>query len=114
MQRMELCPIVGTVEHLDESLAYAETILEPAFGFVDLSYRVQNVSGREASMEHRLRSLRTTLGTDLFMELLEKNAMDMRLHQAATNLLMTRIRRIPGFSDLLSDFQRRCQARRAA
>jgi hypothetical protein len=115
LERLRSCTIVGTVERLDESLAYAETVLEPLFGFVDLSYRAQNVSrGRESNVDLRLRSIRQDLGPELFAELLEKNALDMELHQAATNLLMTRIRQTPRFADLLADFRRRCQARRAA
>jgi hypothetical protein len=115
IERINASQIVGTVEHLDESLAYAEAVLEPIFGFIDLSYRAQNVSrARESHLDQRIRAIRSSLGTDLFMELLEKNALDMELHQAATNILMRRIRRTAGFTDLLADFRRRCQARRAA
>lgn len=108
-RNLAACTVVGVVERLDESLVWAEYVLEPHFKNVDLAYIPQNVTqGRPATIGGRLKRARATLDAPLMDELTERNQNDTHLHLKANELLDTRLRSIPDLARRLADFKIRC------
>jgi hypothetical protein len=85
--------IVGTVERYSEWLALAQSILSKAFPNILLSATRQNVTGagRETTEAAILDDLVNDLGQTLAEYLLERNKLDMCLHQVADALLTRKL-----------------------
>lgn len=108
-QNLTNCPMVGTVDRMDETLVYAEQVLAPYFPEVDLAYVRQNVSPeRPKTLNERLSNLRKLLGNAIWSELEERHALDRVLHARASAQLDERVRGIPDFHFRLARFRDRC------
>jgi hypothetical protein len=85
--------IVGTVERYCEWLALAQAILSKAFPKISLSVTRQNVTGAGTPITEAaiLDDLVKDLGQTLAEHLLQRNELDMCLHQVADALLTRRL-----------------------
>ena len=85
--------IVGTVERYGEWLALAQAILSKIFPKISLSASRQNITGTGAQITEAaiLDDLVKDLGQTLAEHLLERNELDMCLHQVADALLTRRL-----------------------
>lgn len=87
IKRVRELPFVGLVEFFDKSLLQLQGYLSEAFGGLDLSYTVTNKSiGRMSTIQERLKNIETSLGSSLYQELLEYNAMDLELYDVVTEI----------------------------
>jgi hypothetical protein len=101
---------VGTVEMMDESLLLAEHCLGPQFAGLDLSHTPQNISRRtDLPLEQQVEQIADQLGDRLMSELLERNALDLELHETATRRLEAKIAAVPDFEDRRREFRERCR-----
>jgi hypothetical protein len=108
-RKLQQCPMVGTVERMDESLALAECVLKQFFPGVDLSYVPQNVTpDRQTALEARRDSVRQQVGDELWEELVSRNRLDHTIHQFVSSELDRRIQDISGFTSHLANFRSRC------
>jgi hypothetical protein len=83
--RLDALPFFGLVERFDESLDRMRTWLAPHVGALPARYTVENSSeGRKTTLEERLQEIATALGPDLYQQLLQENALDLRLYEHAT------------------------------
>lgn len=77
-------PFFGLVERFDASLARMHDWLAPYFGDIDVRHAAVNRSeGRAASLDERLAAIRQELGPRRYQALLDANALDLALHEAA-------------------------------
>lgn len=85
--------IVGTVERYDEWLALSQSVLADSFGPITLRSARENQTskGRVYSEAKILEQLVDELGPKLAKLLLERNELDMSLHQVADALLTRRL-----------------------
>lgn len=90
---LERLDIIGTVERYNEWLGLAQAVLGQYFPSVQLPCVHHNSSSKEGSWNEAktLHHLIDELGQDLAAELLEKNELDMSLHQIADGLLTRRL-----------------------
>ena len=91
LQKIREFPFFGLVERFDESIMLLRDYLLGTFGKLDLSYTVANKSqGRNGSIETRIKNIESALGPDLYLELLEKNALDLELYNQAAQIFTER------------------------
>lgn len=103
-------PLVGIVDRYDESAVLFEETLRPFFPEIDLAYLSRNVTpGRARTLAERVPAVLARLGPDLSALVEEKNQFDMRLYEAASDLVQERIGATPGFDQKLKAFRRRCR-----
>jgi hypothetical protein len=101
---------VGTVEMLDDSLLLAEHHLGQQFGGLDLSHTPQNISRpTDLPLDQQVEQIADQLGDRLMSELLERNALDLELHEIATRRLQAQIAAVPDFEDRRRNFRERCR-----
>ncbi len=91
--RLDAIDIVGTVQRYDDWLALGQTVLKQAGRAVILARVHHNQSRKEPVRRESeiLARLTSELGSDLTAELLERNELDMCLHQVADALLSRRL-----------------------
>ena len=91
--RLDAIDIVGTVQRYGEWLALAQDTLNKAYGAIALKAVHHNQSRDRpiASESDTLDRLQSDLGPQLTSELLERNELDMCLHQVADALLTRRL-----------------------
>ncbi len=91
MQRISRLPVFGIVELFEDSISRIGDYLAEHFANFDASYAVVNKSPeRKETIKERLEEIAESLGTDLYQELLDKNAMDMRLYNDALAIFQSR------------------------
>jgi hypothetical protein len=85
MRALDALPFVGVVEDFSSSLERLETLLRSrGFGDIELRPVQRNVStGRSSSLEDRLAQMASELGADAYDRLVETNAQDLTLYDAA-------------------------------
>ncbi|MDR5757954.1 sulfotransferase family 2 domain-containing protein [Caballeronia sp. LZ035] len=83
-------PFFGLVEAFDESLAIMRTALKPVISELQSQFVIENSSPRRSgSLEERVAKIENELGTPLFRELTEVNALDMLLYETARRKFRT-------------------------
>lgn len=90
---LDTIDVVGTVERYVEWLALANSVLRTYFGQISLPFTRQNVltGERSSSKETIYRDLIDDLGAARARYLLDRNELDMCLHQVADALLSRRL-----------------------
>ncbi|MHC4220405.1 MAG: hypothetical protein ACYSU7_18350 [Planctomycetota bacterium] len=112
---LRACAVVGVVEEMDRSLVLAEHCLGREFVDLDLSHAPQNISRHtDLPLERQVEQVADQLGTRVMSELLERNALDLEMHEIATRQLETQVAAVSDFDDRLADFRQRCRAHGAA
>ena len=87
MARIASLPAIGIVEDFARSIRRIADYLRPYFGRLGVKYDIVNTSPeREGSLIRRLEALENALGRSLYQELLDKNALDMKLYEYALRL----------------------------
>ena len=110
LRLLESTPLMGIVEHYDESMVLFEEALQHYFPKISLAYVRQNVSkGRKATLAERVQHVYDRLSPDVSALVDERNAWDHKLYEAAKALLMQRIAAMPDFVHRLADFRERCR-----
>jgi len=80
-------PFFGIVELFDDSIEKMRKYLSQYFKKIDIKYSVANRSSeRKNTLHERLDDMKKMLGADLYQDLLDKNALDMRLYEHALRL----------------------------
>ena len=86
-------PLTGLVEHFDESLNIFKTTLDQFVDDFNIDYEIQNVTQKKRLSEsEKLSAIQQELGTELFETLLNKNSNDIKLYEAATEIIQSRFR----------------------
>jgi hypothetical protein len=109
-QDISSCALVGVVDRYDESMVVFEESLRALFPNIDLSYVIQNVSGKSAaskSSEEKSGDVLNEIGT-ISSLLLDNNRLDMKLYELSNDLLDSRIKLISNFEKKLMAFGLRC------
>ena len=108
LQRLSLSNVlVGTVEKFDESMIIFEESLKEKFPEIDLSYLKQNVGRKITGSPTEFLDDLPAITRDT---LLEKNQMDIRLHEFISEKQNNLIGNIPGVEEKLRNFKERCEA----
>ena len=84
LERLTRLAFFGVVELFEDSISKMSGYLTAHFSDVKMSYAVVNRSPeREGTLEERLQQFSDAIGPDLYQELLDKNALDLQLYNAA-------------------------------
>ncbi|SKC81835.1 hypothetical protein SAMN05445504_3192 [Burkholderia sp. CF099] len=84
LSRLDELSFFGIVDRFESSLERFHRVAGPLIGTLDFNYVADNVTpGRHATLDERLAAIEGELGTSLFRELLECNALDMLLYREA-------------------------------
>lgn len=109
LHMLEQESLVGLVERYDESMVVFEEVLRPFYPSINLAYVKRNVTAnRKATLDERIKDIRTSLGPDVAALLEEHNQWDQRLYEKANAKLSERIQSIPDFEERLVAFRKRC------
>jgi hypothetical protein len=105
----------GLVDRFDESMVLFEESLTKMFPKIDLSYVKQNI-GQEvtASIELRLQKLKIEIGEEIYRMIVDNNLYDLQLLKIVRDEFEIRVSRVPGFSEKLLNFRKRCITRSIA
>ena len=105
---LESVPLLGIVEHFDESMLLFEETLRPVFPSIDFTYKPQNVrQDRRETQASRLERLQAEIGREAFGLLTEKNRVDLELYAHAQQIFQDRLGRIEGLDRKLQAFRER-------
>lgn len=107
--RLRAATVCGVVDRLEESLALAEQCLSPYFPEINLATTPQNVTaGRMASLQDRINEAEKACGSELFAEVVARNALDLELYEIANDLLSQRIQKLDDGSACVASYHDRC------
>ena len=102
-------PMIGVVEDFDQSMVvFEQYLLSKGFDHIDLTYQKQNVSsssGQLMTIQESLGKLETTLGSDLYLEVCEKNQDDLRLFEVAREIIRSRFDKVVDAETKLNSIQ---------
>lgn len=101
--------VLGTAEHFDESAVAAEHLLASVLRWIDFSYVPQNVSSGLNSLETQVQRMVQKCGKEILDALVEKNQLDVALHEKATEEVLRRLTLVPGWSKRLERLRDKCQ-----
>jgi hypothetical protein len=111
IERLRNCAGCGTVEDFKVAMIAAEYFLQPIFPSLRLHYGIEvNRSPKVKGYDGTLSSLEEALGKRLFSTLVDMNALDIELCNAASVELERRTKQIPYYAELANDFESRCGA----
>jgi hypothetical protein len=111
IERLRNCAGCGTVEDFKVAMIAAEYFLQPIFPNLRLHYGIEvNRSPKVKGYDGTLSSLEEALGKRLFSTLVDMNALDIELCNAASVELERRTKQIPYYAELANDFESRCGA----
>lgn len=84
LKRLADLPLFGLVEFYSESVINMREYLAPYFGFIDVGNTKYNESiDRRGTLYSRLEDIKSELGASIYQELLDNNALDISLYDAA-------------------------------
>jgi hypothetical protein len=87
LKRLKELPVFGLVDSFEESLLGLQQLLRPHIGAIDLDFIIENASpGRSRTLTERLDRIESELGSSLYRNLLEVNALDMLLYHEAQQM----------------------------
>jgi hypothetical protein len=87
LKKISQLPFFGIVEFFDNSIERMNKYLSQYFEHVDVNCSIANRSTeRKNTLQERLDDVEIMLGSDLYQELLDKNALDMHLYDYALRL----------------------------
>ena len=111
VELLQTTPLVGLVEQFDQSMVLFEVSLKAWIPEIDLRYIRQNVNqGISTSLQEKVVGIEKELGSDLKMEVYEKNHYDLKLYEVAKGLLEDRVTNTPNFTTKLASLRGRCKS----
>jgi hypothetical protein len=109
--RLRICALCSTVEDFKKAMIAAEYFLRPMFPNLQLHYPTEtNRSPIIEGYDGTLSSLEGVLGKTLFSTLVDMNALDIELCEAAGFELESRTKQVHSYVELAKDFDSRCLA----
>jgi len=110
IDRLVGCTVCGTVDQYHDVMIVAEYFIMPIFPGLKLHYSIVNSSSSSTGYDGTVGSIESLVGHDLYITLMDINALDIELCKAAEEELTRRKQHIPHYAELAEDFSLRCKA----
>lgn len=108
IERLVGCAVCGTVDNYFDTMVIAEFRMVPFFPNLKLHYSIVNASPPASAYDGTLESIEYLIGRDLYNKLIDLNALDIELCEAADNEINRRMQSIPQYYRVAESFSKRC------